>query len=389
MTGQHPPWWPIAAVCAGVIAVCYGFARYAYGLFVPEFADVFSLDATGIGILGAASTLGYTVGLVIAPRAASASPRGTTLAAGACAAAGLSLMSASGAVLVPFALGLLIAGSGAGLISPGVAQLIGRTVDAEAEPRAQSWANTGTSLGLAISAFTPTLLFGWRCIWISFGLLAALITVIAWRVLPHPASIRRPAHRSRASMRRPGAALLLVNSLLLGLTSAPYWNFSIDRVQRIGLDPGSAGWFWLTIGLLGPLGGVVGGLVHRHGLAIVNATTWTLWAAAMALLSLPAPGLPLALVSAGVFGATYMGLSGICILWAARLYPESPALGVTLSFLGLGAGQTLGSPTAGVIADHAGLGTAFAVAAIISLVAWHQVIPWFRRAIPTPISQER
>lgn len=123
MTGQHPPRWPIAAVCAGVIAVCYGFTRYAYGFFVPEFADVFSLDATGIGILGAASTLGYTVGLVIAPRAASASPRGTTLAAGACAATGLSLMSASGAVPVPFALGLLIAGSGAGLISPGVAQL--------------------------------------------------------------------------------------------------------------------------------------------------------------------------------------------------------------------------------------------------------------------------
>lgn len=40
MTGQHPPRWPIAAVCAGVIAVCYGFTRYAYGLFVPEFADV-------------------------------------------------------------------------------------------------------------------------------------------------------------------------------------------------------------------------------------------------------------------------------------------------------------------------------------------------------------
>ncbi|PXA77100.1 MFS transporter [Auritidibacter sp. NML100628] len=375
-------WWPIAVVSAGVIAVCYGFARYAYGLFVPEFAEVFALDATGIGILGAASTFGYTVGLMIAPPVASASPRATTLAAGACATVGLSLMSASGPNVVLFAVGLLTAGAGAGLISPGVAQLIGRTVRADAEPRAQSWANTGTSLGLAISAFTPTLLCGWQYIWLGFGLLAALVTTIAWRVLPRPAAVPKPAIRLGISLRRTGVSLLLANSFLLGLTSAPYWNFSIDRVQRIGLDSEYSGWFWLTIGIMGPLGGVVGGLVHRHGLIPVNVATWTLWAAAMALLSLSAPGLPLALLSAGVFGATYMGLSGICILWAARLYPESPALGVTLSFLGLGAGQTLGSPIAGLVADHAGLGTAFAGTAILSLAVWFQVFPALRRTLP-------
>jgi predicted MFS family arabinose efflux permease len=64
-----------------------------------------------------------------------------------------------------------------------------------------------------------------------------------------------------------------------------------------------------------------------------------------------------------------MALTGICILWAARLFPEAPARGVTLSFLALGIGQTLGSPLAGAVADLTGLSLVFAGAAAISLVA--------------------
>lgn len=370
-------WAPTAVVSASVIAVCYGFARYPYGLFVPEFAEAFELGATGIGVLGGVSTLGYTLGLVIAPRAGNANPRATTLAAGACAACGLMLMGSSGSVVVFFAAGLLLAGAGAGLVSPGVAQLISRSITPRTQSRAQAWANTGTSFGLAASAFTPVLVFGWQATWLGFGIVAAIITLIAWRRLPHP-PVRPNAEKTTVPWRRTGLVLLLLNSVLLGLTSAPYWNFSIDRVQSTGLDPGSSGWFWLTIGIAGPLGGTVGALAHRHGLTPVNVATWTLWAAGLAILAHPAPGLSLALVSAGIFGATFMGLTGICILWAARLYPESPALGVTLSFLGLGTGQTLGSPIAGALAEHTELGVVFAAAAAISLSAWSQLHPSLR-----------
>lgn len=364
-------WWPTAIVSAGVIAVCYGFARYAYGLFVPEFARVFGLTATGIGILGGVSTLGYTLGLLIAPRAASANPRAATLAAGSCASVGLVFIGVSGPFVVVFGAGLLIAGAGAGLVSPGVAQLIARSIAPASQPRAQSCANTGTSLGLAASAFTPVLALGWQSIWLGLGCTAAIVTAIAWMRLPRPAA-QPAAAEPGVSWQRPGLALLLANSILLGVTSAPYWSFSIDRVLRTGLDPAASGWFWLTIGLAGPVGGIVGALATRHGLTRTNVWTWTIWAAGIMILAIPTSGLPLALVSVAIFGATYMGLSGLCILWAARLYTEAPALGVTLSFLGLGAGQTLGSPLAGIIADHAGLGIVFAATATLSLTAWAQ-----------------
>ena len=58
MEDKTTGWWPTAATGAGVIALCYGFARYAYGLFVPRFSETFGLTTTAAGILGGLSTAG-------------------------------------------------------------------------------------------------------------------------------------------------------------------------------------------------------------------------------------------------------------------------------------------------------------------------------------------
>lgn len=59
-----------AVLLAGIptIAVAYGLARYAYGLFVPELAAALELGDAAVGLAGGAGHLGYAVGLVSAPR---------------------------------------------------------------------------------------------------------------------------------------------------------------------------------------------------------------------------------------------------------------------------------------------------------------------------------
>lgn len=243
-TARRQAWWATAALGAGVIAVCYGFARYAYGLFVPKFGAVFHLAGTGLGVLAGLSTLGYTVGLLVAPWAAARSARATTVGAGALAAAGLLTMSVAGSVTV-FGVGLAVGGGGAGLISPGVAQLISDTVRPAVRVQAQTWANTGTSLGLAASAFTPMLAFGWRRTWLLFGAAAAAIALVALLALPRRGPAAEPARAplgGGGSLWRPGLTSLLVNSILLGLTSAPYWNFSRQRVLQAGLSVPLSTW---------------------------------------------------------------------------------------------------------------------------------------------------
>ena len=361
-------WWSVTATGAGVIALCYGFARYAYGLFVPRFSETFGLTTVAIGVLGGLSTAGYGLGLLVSPRTSARSPRGTVLLAGAAATAGLALMALAPNVAV-FGAGIVVAGGSAGLVSPGVAQLIGETIGARVRARSQTWANTGTGLGLAASAFTPLLAFGWRAIWAAFAVLGAAMTLTAWRTLP------RTERAEVATGSARGVTPLMVNSVLIGVTSAPYWTFSSSRLTEAGLSQQAVTWCWFTIGIAGLLGGLAGRAAERIGLRATNLATWTLAAAGLALLALPDPGLPGALVSSALFGITYMALTGLCILWAARVFPTRPARGVMWSFVGLGVGQTAASPVAGAAAFAVGLGAVFGWTGLVALIAWSQLLP--------------
>ncbi|MEU5260396.1 MFS transporter [Amycolatopsis sp. NPDC021455] len=402
-------WWAPAAAGAGVIALCYGFARYAYGLFVPRFSETFGLTTTAVGVLGGLSTAGYGVGLLVSPVTSRRSARGTVLLAGASATLGLALMAAAPGVVV-FGTGIAFAGIGAGLVSPGVAQLIGETVSSRVQARAQTWANTGTGLGLAVSAFTPLLAFGWPAIWWTFAALGAGMTVLAWRTLPRSPEVPRaggsrlagrplperdqtpavtgrgPAEQEdktlltrRASPRpdRNSAAVgpLVVNSVLIGATSAPYWTFSHSRLAEAGLSTVASTLCWATIGVAGLLGGLAGRAASRTGLRNANLAAWTMAAAGIALLALPRPGIGLALLSSALFGVSYMALTGLCILWATRVFPARPARGVTWSFAGLGAGQTAASPLAGAAGSAVGLAAVFGVTGLAALLAWGQRSP--------------
>ncbi|RSM49153.1 MFS transporter [Amycolatopsis balhimycina DSM 5908] len=373
-------WWSIAAAGAGVIALCYGFARYAYGLFVPRFSETFGLTTTAVGVLGGLSTAGYGLGLLVSPATSRRSARGTVILAGASATIGLALMAAAPGVVV-FGAGIVLAGTGAGLVSPGVAQLIGETVGSPVRARAQTWANTGTGLGLAASAFTPLLAFGWPAVWWAFAVIGAGMTVLAWRTLPRtPWSPEIPElaeptapEITAATGRR--AAPLVVNSVLIGATSAPYWTFSNSRLAEAGLSPVAATWCWATIGVAGLLGGLAGRAAGHTGLRNANLAAWTLAAAGIALLALPRPGLAGALLSSALFGTSYMALTGLCILWATRVFPARPARGVTWSFAGLGAGQTAASPLAGAAGSAIGLAAVFGLTGLAALLAWSQLTP--------------
>ncbi|SER72147.1 Predicted arabinose efflux permease, MFS family [Lentzea xinjiangensis] len=374
-------WWLTAATGAGVIALCYGFARYAYGLFVPRFSETFGLTTVAVGVLGGLSTAGYGIGLLVSARTAMRAARGTVLGSAALAALGLGLMALPAGVAV-FGAGLVLAGAGAGLVSPGVAQLIGETTGSRVRTRAQTWANTGTGLGLAASAFTPLLAFGWPAIWSVFAALGVAMTAIAWWTLPRPGAGSLPAPEALH-----GLAPLLVNSVLIGITSAPYWTFSSSRLTEAGLGPVATTWCWFTIGAAGLLGGLAGRAAERFGLRAANLGAWTLAAGGTALLGLPDPGVAGALVSSALFGATYMALTGLCIVWAARLFPARPARGVVWSFAGLGAGQTVASPLAGAAATGIGLAAVFGLTGLAALLAWSQLRP--RLAPPPPADAGR
>ena len=57
--------WLVAPGLA-MIAVTYGLARFAYGLFLPEMRQAFGLSETVLGLIGAGSYVGYCAAIIIA-----------------------------------------------------------------------------------------------------------------------------------------------------------------------------------------------------------------------------------------------------------------------------------------------------------------------------------
>jgi hypothetical protein len=75
------------------------------------------------------------------------------------------------------------------------------------------------------------------------------------------------------------------------------------------------------------------------------------------------------LVGGALFGAAYITLSGIYLVWGVSALPERPATGLTVAFLSIAIGQTLGDPVFGGLASWLSMDYAIALFALLALTA--------------------
>lgn len=362
----------LTAAGMSLIAVCYGLARFAYGLFVPSFRAEFGLDATVIGGVASGSYVGYCVAVVLATGATARwGARTVGVAAGACAAAGTGLVALAPSTPV-LVVGVVLAGSSTGLASPPMARAVARHVAPRLEQRAQTVVNAGTGVGVLVSGPVALLVAGeqWRWAWAFFSAVAVVVTVWVARTVPSRSATAvetaAPLDAAPAPARGwlpPGAATLLTAAVVMGLGSAAVWTYARDVVTAAGLSDVTASAMWIALGAAGLLGALAGDLAARLGPGRCWTGAMLLLAAATAAFAV-APGTAVvALVAAAVFGAVYIAASGLLLLRGARTYPDRPVFGVGAAFLLLAVGQALGAPLLGLLTDALGTPQAFSIAA--------------------------
>lgn len=407
---------PVAPGLA-MIAVAYGLARYAYGLFVPQFRGSFDLSGAALGAIGASAYAGYCLAIVVALSGSTrAGPRRMTTVTGLLAAGGIATIAAAPSAAV-LAAGILIAGISTGLASPPMSEAVALSVTSARQDRANAIINSGTSVGVILSGAAVLLADQWRTAWTVFAVLA--VVVLAWNARAMPSassgrvaspasvtsvrSIRRPLRLGRpprgAASRRPAdasmwrqlvgarTARLFVAAGGVGFASAAYWTFGRELVLGAGdLTSTSSTLFWVAIGVFGLLGGAAGDIALRFGRGPALRGGLALLAAATALLA-AAPGfLPSTYLSAALFGTSYITLSGVILVWGVAEYPHRPSVGLGAGFLMIAVGQVIGSPVAGVLADATNLrGVFFAFAGLAALLAMFDLTGTRRRCrAPTP-----
>lgn len=371
MTGAARSAVPAAAtVAAGaaLVAVCYGFARFAYGLFAPELQAEFDLSDTWSAVIGAGGYVGYCVAILVStwltPRWG---PRRVASLAGAVATVGMAGVAVAPSATA-LAVALLVAGSSTGIASPPLAAAVEQCVRRARRDRAQTLVNAGTGFGVLLSGPVALLLSAqWRLAWLVYAGGAAVVTWWVRRTVPG----RDPRDGATIPARTRGGhdVALLVASFTLGVGSVAVWTSgrSIVEAGTPG-DDAIGALVWVVIGAAGIAGALSGPLVQRIGVARSWALLMVLLAGATAVIGSAPSHRSAVLVAAAAFGAAYIALTGVALVWATRRYPRRTEQGVGASFFLIALGQAIGALVVGVVVDLLGLAAAFHVCAAVALL---------------------
>jgi predicted MFS family arabinose efflux permease len=355
-----------ALLGAGLIAISYGLARFAFGLFVPPIRTELALEPDTIGFIGALPFISFVLATLLAPIAATRlGARNAAVLSGGFGVAGLVLMAQAGDALA-LGVGVFACGVCTGLMMPALTAAMQACVKRTMHGRVTAVMNAGTSIGVAVAVPTMLLLAdAWRFAYFSFAALAGLGVLAAWYFIPSVSRVA-PTHAEPPPhigiIRWTQLLRLSAFAFAMGFIASGYWIFAPDLVVNLSsLPPDRTAWLWLAVGIAGLSGAVISDLSDRNGPAIMHALALVTLSASLALLAASPGQLFLAIISAGVFGIAYMSLSGLYLLTGIHLLPGRPSMGPVLPFIAIAIGQAAGSPAIGLAIQHLGYAHAFAL----------------------------
>ncbi|MFD1360919.1 MFS transporter [Lentibacillus salinarum] len=356
-----------------MISVTYGLARFSFGLLLPEINQSLEMSELVSGIISSLFYLAYCVTIILSTVITTKEgPRRMIILAGLSAFVGLLLMGITPNVWV-LALGVLLAGGSTGLVSPPYGAAISLWIQQDKQGKANTWINSGTSLGIALSGAGAILLTpNWRLSYLIYAMVALLILIWNFRAIPKVgASSRLMFKKGNLSIRGvKGAIPLILASLILGISTAAFWTFSRSFIEVAShYSDWQLSGFWVIIGLFGVLGGFSGSLIEKGGLSLAYKLGSLSIASASIILAVTSGNWLMSYLSAGIFGCSYIFLTGVLLVWGIRVFITNASLGIGVPFLLLAVGQVIGSILAGWLIGTWGYVISFILYGLVGMAA--------------------
>ncbi|MFJ5972068.1 YbfB/YjiJ family MFS transporter [Streptomyces sp. NPDC093060] len=234
------------------------------------------------------------------------------------------------------------------------------------------WAFGGVGAGIALSGLlvlTLRSVADWRAAWWASAALTAVLTIASWQLRPEPAPAATaapagPTGGAPTLRARPWFGVLFASYTLEGVGYIVAGTFLVAAIEQ-----SSPGWIgsgaWVLVGLAAvPSAALWARLGRRWSHPGLLFVALVVQAAGIALPALIA-GVTAGLVSAVLFGATFIGVSTLALAAGAQLrFPRS----VALLTAGYSVGQILGPLAVAPLLRH-GYHQALILAAAVVLAA--------------------
>ena len=360
----------IGATGFTLIAVCYGFARFAFGLFLPQIDAELSLSSTLSGLISGGAFLGYCIAIVLS---AYLTERigARFVAIGAALVAAVGMAGIAVAPSAPWLAGaVMLAGSSTGLASPPMAAAVAVAVRPDRQSATNTVINAGTGAGVVFSG-PVALMMGdqWRLAFAGFAAAAVGLALVA--AFSIPGGTRRVRKSADGVPSHSGVLWRLIfATFLMGFASTAIWSFGGQLITiRLNWSSAGAGFLWIAIGAAGIAGAGAGTLIARFGIDRVHRFFLTVMAVGILLVGVDGTTAAMTLCGGIFFGAAYIMLTGVYLVWGVSALPERPATGLMIGFLTIAIGQTAGAPIFGLLMDGLTANYAVAIFACLAITA--------------------
>lgn len=354
-----------------IIAATYGLGRFSYGLFLPSINNDLKMGPTESGIISSLFYLSYCFSIIYSTlKTNKIGPRKMIILGGLFVFIGLILISIAPNSFI-LSLGVIFAGSSTGIVSPPFGYAISMWIRLHEQGKANTWINSGTSIGLVFAGITSLFtILDWRSTYLLYAVITLFILIWNYNSIPKQEKELNVNTALFTLTEIKYSKKLILASLILGISTATYWTFSKSYVESTGYySVFSLSIFWILIGLFGIIGGISGSLIDKKGLKFSYNLSVLLMTISSLLLAFTSKLWLLPFISSSLFGASYIFLTGVLLIWGIKIFLKNASIGIGLPFLLLSLGQVIGSLIAGILIDIFEFEITFLIFSFISFFA--------------------
>jgi predicted MFS family arabinose efflux permease len=195
----------------------------------------------------------------------------------------------------------------------------------------------------------------WDMQWIVLGVVGIIFFIPAWRWMPAPADINIDASKPvQLPPSKKWMNLLIASYFCAGFGYVVSATFIVAILEKLPAFAGKGSWVWVLVGLAAtPSAFLWDFIAHRKGQIPALLLAYGLQVVSV-IIPVVSGGVVLNVISAILYGCTFVGIVSLTLALVGRHFPNNPAKAMARLTLSYGVAQMIAPAMTGYIANATG-----------------------------------